>query len=246
MLQLREINQAYENHHTLWDINLDVRLNCCAAILGQHGTGKTTLFNCILGFLPVMSGEILWHPKNILPCSLLSLASDQRSQLGINYVPQGRPLFSQMTVEENIHIALKAAQSGHSPIKFPTIISELFPELLPNRSLRSSLLSTSLQWQLALARAVSTSPKLLLLDEPSEGLAEEDLQHLVAILSRLTKEYGMGILVMDKDINFIQCVADNFILLHHGRNVMKGTAADLQKVSVSRWNTLGHQPFTAM
>lgn len=238
MLQLREINQAYDDHHTLWDINLEVSQNSCSAIIGQQGTGKTTLFHCILGFLPIMSGEMTWHPQNSLPCSLLALPSQHRSQLGITYVSQGSPIFSQLSVEENLLIALKAVYTRSLPITLPSIISELFPALLAERHHRSGTLAKGLQYQLALARAVITYPKLILLDEPSAGLAVEEADHLVAIITALTKKHNMSVLLMDKNLDFVKRVADNFTLLHHGRSIMSGTAADLMRFSGAvEWST---------
>ncbi|QGX90999.1 ATP-binding cassette domain-containing protein [Tatumella sp. TA1] len=236
MLQLREINQAYDTQHTLWDINLEVMQSSCSAIVGQQGTGKTTLFHCILGFLPIMSGEMTWQPKNTLPCSLVSLPCQQRTELGISYVAQGHPLFSQLTVEDNLLIALKAGQSNASPAAYSPIICELFPALLARRHQRSGTLDKGLQCQLALARAVITHPKLVLLDEPSEGLSPQEEDQLVAIVSALTRDYQISVLLMDNNLAFVSRVADNFTLLHHGRSVMKGTAADLAEFGgKERW-----------
>ncbi len=234
MLQLREINQAYGPIHTLWDINLTIESSHCAAILGERGTGKTTLFNCILGLLPISSGEMLWHPRNMLPCSLADLACEQRAQLGINYVAQGRPLFSQMTVEDNLLIALKSVIPQPQNLRIPAFILTLYPELLAHKQTRAGQLDASLQWQLAIARAAITRPKLLLLDEPSEGLSREDIERLAYLLSTLAQQQEMGILIMDSSIDFVQQCADSFILLHHGRNVLTGNNADLRKASVTQ------------
>ena len=238
MLQLREINQAYDDHHTLWDINLEVNQNSCSAIVGQQGTGKTTLFHCILGFLPIMSGEMTWQPQNTLPCSLISLPSQFRSQLGITYVPQGSPIFSQLSVEENLLIALKAGYQRRLPATLPSIISQLFPTLITVRHQRSGTLAKGLQYQLALAKAVITHPKLILLDEPSEGLTAHEADQLVAIITALTKQHNISVLLMDKNLPFVKRVADNFTLLHHGRSIMSGTAADLMRFSGAvEWST---------
>ncbi|MBT0730739.1 ABC transporter ATP-binding protein [Rosenbergiella nectarea] len=246
MLQLREINQAYDDHHTLWDINLEVSQNSCSAIVGQQGTGKTTLFHCILGFLPIMSGEMTWQPQNTLPCSLISLPSQHRSQLGITYVPQGSPIFSQLSVEENLLIALKAGHPRSLPVTLPRLISELFPILLTERHQRSGALAKGLQYQLALARAVITHPKLILLDEPSEGLTASEADHLVAIIAALTKDYNISVLLMDNNLAFVTRVADHFTLLHHGRSVMSGTAADLVRFGgTEKWSN-GSSPTRVM
>jgi len=238
MLQLREINQAYDDHHTLWDINLEVNQNSCSAIVGQQGTGKTTLFHCILGFIPIMSGEMTWQPQNTLPCSLISLPSQFRSQLGITYVPQGSPIFSQLSVEENLLIALKAGHQRRLPPTLPSIISQLFPTLITVRHQRSGTLAKGLQYQLALAKAVITHPKLILLDEPSEGLTAHEADQLVAIITTLTKQHNISVLLMDKNLPFVKRVADNFTLLHHGRSIMSGTAADLMRFSGAvEWGT---------
>ncbi|WP_029687259.1 ABC transporter ATP-binding protein [Tatumella saanichensis] len=237
MLSLRAINQFYGQNHILWDVDLDLMPGSCTAVLGQHGMGKTTLVNCIMGYLPLNSGTMTWQENNAPPKDLALQPCEQRAGMGIGYVPQHRHIFSQMSVEDNLVIALKAARTA-PPHAIPQMIFDLFPHLYDLRHQRGGDLTLDQQQQLALARALVLQPKLLILDEPTEGMSpwmEEDMGNLLRSLNR---DYGMTILLLEQRISFIRRVADYFLLLHQGRNVAAGRVAQLDEGMINKWLTV--------
>lgn len=238
MLSLRSINQFYGHNHILWDVDLDLQPGSCTGIIGQPGMGKTTLVNCIMGHLPINSGSMIWQEDNGPPQDLLLQPVEKRAALGIGYVPQGHHIFSQMTVEENLQIALLAGAGMDRHRAIPPMVYELFPALYSLRYQRSGELPVSQQQQLALARALVLQPKLLILDEPTEGMSpwlEEEMGNLI---HRLNHDFGMTILLLEQRLSFIRRVADYFLLLHRGRNVAHGKVAQLDESMVNTWLTV--------
>ncbi|MBD8214209.1 ABC transporter ATP-binding protein [Erwinia persicina] len=238
MLSLRSVNQFYGQNHILWDVDLDLQPGTCTGIIGRQGMGKTTLVNCIMGHLPINSGSMIWQEDNGPPQDLLLQPVEQRASLGIGYVPQGRLIFSQMTVEENLQIALLADAGMARHRAIPPMVYDLFPALYSLRHQRSGELLIDLQQQLALARALVLQPKLLILDEPTEGMSpwlEEEMGNLI---HRLNHDFGMTILLLEQRLSFIRRVADYFLLLHRGRNVAHGTVAQLDDITVNTWLTV--------
>ena len=134
MLSLRSVNQFYGQNHTLWDINLELPRGQCTVLLGRNGVGKTTLVNCIMGHLPVVSGSMTWQPADQPPQNLLLQPMERRAALGISHVPQGRQLFSQLSVEENLQVAQMAVRGA--PYRIPPLIYSLFPNLRQMRTRR--------------------------------------------------------------------------------------------------------------
>lgn len=235
MLSLRSINQFYGQNHILWDVDLDLPPGTCTGILGQPGMGKTTLVNCIMGHLPINSGSMIWQEDNGPPQDLLLQPVEKRASLGIGYVPKGRHIFSQMTIEENLQIALLAGAGMERHRAIPSMVYDLFPALYSLRHQRSGELPIDQQQQLALARALVLQPKLLILDEPTEGMSpwlEEEMGNLI---HRLNHDFGMTILLLEQRLSFIRRVADYFLLLHRGRNVAHGTVAQLDESMVNTW-----------
>jgi len=238
MLSLRSINQFYGQNHILWDVDLDLQPGTCTGIIGQPGMGKTTLVNCIMGHLPINSGSMIWQEDNGPPQDLLLQPVEKRASLGIGYVPQGRQIFSQMTIEENLQIALLAGAGMARHRAIPPMVYELFPALYSLRHQRSGELPIGQQQQLALARALVLQPKLLILDEPTEGMSpwlEEEMGNLI---HRLNHDFGMTILLLEQRLSFIRRVADYFLLLHRGRNVAHGKVAQLDDSMVNTWLTV--------
>lgn len=236
MLSLRSVNQFYGPDHILWDVDLDLPPGTCTGVLGRAGMGKTTLVNCIVGHLPINSGSMLWQEAGAPPEDLVQQTLQQRAQRGIGYVPQGRLIFSQMSVEDNLLIALLSlgSQSDKSRI-LPEMVFELFPALYSLRQQRSGELSPEHQQQLALARALVPQPKLLILDEPTNGMSpwlEEEMGNLIR---RINRDYGVTILLLEQRVSLIRRVADYFLLLHCGRNVAQGRVAQLDDTTVSKW-----------
>ncbi|MBK4724185.1 MULTISPECIES: ABC transporter ATP-binding protein [Erwiniaceae] len=238
MLSLRSINQFYGQNHILWDVDLDLQPGTCTGIIGQPGMGKTTLVNCIMGHLPINSGSMIWQEDNGPPQDLLLQPVEKRASLGIGYVPQGRQIFSQMTIEENLQIALLAGAGMARHRAIPPMVYDLFPALYSLRHQRSGELPIGQQQQLALARALVLQPKLLILDEPTEGMSpwlEEEMGNLI---HRLNHDFGMTILLLEQRLSFIRRVADYFLLLHRGRNVAHGKVAQLDDSMVNTWLTV--------
>ncbi len=234
MLSLRAVNQFYGQNHILWDVDLDLPPGTCTGVLGRPGMGKTTLVNCIMGNVPVNSGSMTWQEAGAPPQDLLLQPMETRVRMGIGYVPQGRQIFSQLNVEENLLIALLAGQDDrHRAI--PQMVYDLFPVLWSLRHQRSGELSAHQQQQLALARALVLEPKLLILDEPIEGMSpwlEEEMGNLI---HRLNHDFGLTILLLEQRLSFIRRVADYFLLLHCGRNVAQGKVAQLDDSMVNMW-----------
>ena len=225
MLSLRAVNQFYGSQHTLWNVDLDFPQGVCTGVVGLPGMGKTTLMNCIAGKVPVESGTIIWHEAGAPPRDLLSPAPEQRSGPGIGYVPQDRRIFSQLTIEENLHIAMRAM--GRPDPQAKSEVYDLLPELYPLRQTRANALSPDDQYQLALANALVTRPRMLILDEPMHGAGHGFAHKLAQLLIRLNRELGMTVLLAEQRLSFIRRVAERFCMLYRGRNVAQGHVNEL-------------------
>lgn len=225
MLSLRAVNHYYGNLHTLWNIDLELKPGECTCLMGLSGMGKTTLVNCITGYQTVESGSIIWQGVCGPPQDLLPLPAPSRTAMGISYVPQDKRIFSQLTVEENLHVAMKAGLDG---IFFPgSDIYELLPELYPLRQVKGAALCEDSQYQLALAGALVTRPRLLILDEPTRGMGQGFMHRLGEFIVRLNQELGMTVLLAEQHLPFIRRVAQRFCLLHRGRSVAQGSLKEL-------------------
>lgn len=235
MLSLRAVNHYYGDRHTLWNVDLDLIPGTCTCVMGLPGMGKTTLVNCISGYLPVESGSMTWQEVGAAPLNLLQVKMEDRPAMGIACVSQERRIFSQLTVEENLQIAWLAVGEPLSAVTRD--IYDLFPELYALRQVKSAGLSEDNQHQLALARALVTRPRLLILDEPTRGLGQAFVHKLGNLLVRLNQDFGMTILLAEQHLTFVRRVADRFYLLHQGRNVAQGSVTQLDDPLLSQWMT---------
>ncbi|WP_435947632.1 ABC transporter ATP-binding protein [Dryocola sp. BD586] len=235
MLSLRAVNQFYGESHILWNLDLELKKGECTCILGAPGMGKTTLVNCITGYLPVQSGSMIWNEAGRPPQNLLTRAVEDRAALGMSYVAQERRIFSQLTVEENLQIALLAGNERARAI--PAMVYDLFPALYSLRHARGGELTGDIQQQLALARALVTEPKLLILDEPTLGSGQRFIHDMGNIIRRLNRDFGLTILLVEQRLSFIRRVADRFCLLHRGRNVAQGKVDLLDDKLIANWMT---------
>ena len=235
MLSLQAVNQYYGDQHTLWNVSLDLVPGECTCIIGLPGMGKTTLVNCITGHLPVESGRIIWRDAENAPRDLLNVTAEHRAAMGIGYVAQDRRIFSQLTVEENLHIAMMAGTTPAGAIGGE--IYTLFPALYALRRVKGAGLSEDSRCELALARALVAPPRLLILDEPTRGIGQALVHKLGSLIVRLCEDFGMTVLLTGQHLSFIRRAATRFCLLHQGRSVAQGDVSQLDEQALSRWIT---------
>ena len=231
MLKVSSLNQFYGESHTLWDVDLSLPKGSCMCLMGRNGVGKTTLLNSIMGILPIASGYIEFNGK-----TLSQRPPEIRAKQGIGFVPQGREIFSQLTVEENLYIAVLARIDGIK--KIPKFIFEIFPVLKQMLNRRGGDLSGGQQQQLAIGRALALNPKLLILDEPTEGIQPNIVHEIGDIIIRLNQEKGLTILLVEQKLPFARRVAQKFCILDKGRNVASGDIGDLDEKLVNQYLTV--------
>jgi len=220
LLAVAALNQFYGGSHTLWDVTLEVPAGSRTCLMGRNGMGKTTLLKCIMGLLPAASGTVTFDGHD-----LRALAAEDRARLGIGYVPQGREIFPQLTVEENLRIGLAVRKDGVR--KIPEALLDLFPVLGKMFRRRGGDLSGGQQQQLAIARALVLEPKLLILDEPTEGIQPNLVHEIGDVLLRLNRDTGLTVLVVEQKLPFARRVASEFRVLEKGRCAAAGPIAAL-------------------
>jgi len=231
MLKIRALDQYYGESHTLWDLNIDVPEGECTCVMGRNGVGKTTLMECIMGLLPLRGGTMAFDGID-----LATLPAERRANLGIGYVPQGRQIFPLLSVEENLQIGLPARRDRVRQI--PEFIYELFPVLKEMRDRRGGDLSGGQQQQLAIGRALVLDPKLLILDEPTEGIQPNIVQEIGDIIRRLNRDIGLTVLLVEQKLPFARKVADRFTILDRGRLAASGTMEQLNDDLVHEYLTV--------
>jgi urea transport system ATP-binding protein len=222
-LSIRGLNQFYSGSHILWDVDLDVREGSCTCLMGRNGMGKTTLLKCIMGLLPAASGAMTYGDTQV---DLSKIAADRRAKLGIAYVPQGREIFSQLTVEENLRIGF-GARRGAAIREIPEQIFAWFPVLKQMLRRRGGDLSGGQQQQLAIGRAMVLDPKLLILDEPAEGIQPNIVHEIGDIILKLNREAKLTVLLVEQKLPFARRVASEFRIIDKGRIVGGGDIAGL-------------------
>ena len=227
MLSVQSVNQYYGESHILWDMNLDVPSGSCTCLMGRNGVGKTTLLKAIMGLLPIRSGTI-----RLQDTELPRLPAHRRAELGIGYVPQGRDIFPQLTVEENLLAALSTRSDKLRRI--PERIFELFPVLKSMLGRRGGDLSGGQQQQLAIGRALALDPKLLILDEPTEGIQPNIVQEIGQVIQRLNREENLTVLLVEQKLPFARRYASRFCIMEKGRAVATGTIEQLSDALVQQ------------
>jgi urea transport system ATP-binding protein len=231
MLNIAGLNQYYGQSHTLWDLDLTFPEKQVTCVMGRNGVGKTTLMQCIMGLLPLRSGVMDYAGKN-----LAKLPAERRAGLGIGYVPQGRQIFPLLTVEENLQVGLAARPDGVR--KIPDFVFEMFPVLKDMLRRRGGDLSGGQQQQLAIGRALGVDPKLLILDEPTEGIQPNIVHEIGDIIRRLNRELGLTVILVEQKLPFARRVADRFVLMERGRPMAQGAMADLGDDLVRQYLTV--------
>jgi urea transport system ATP-binding protein len=231
MLKIKNLNQYYGGSHTLRDVNLNVENGDCITIMGRNGVGKTTLVESIMGLLPIKTGEI-----NFLGDNLNKLSKESRAPLQIGYVPQGRRIFPFLSVLENLQIGLGARLDKQKQI--PEFIFELFPVLKDMLGRQGGDLSGGQQQQLAIGRALVLNPKLLILDEPTEGIQPNVISEICDIINKLNSEYNMTVLLVEQKLPIARKIADKFIIMDRGSIICDGKMQDLGDDIIKKYLTV--------
>ena len=231
MLRVAALNQYYGGSHVLRDVSIEVSTGACMVLLGRNGVGKTTLLRCLMGLLPVRSGEIVFDGQD------LSNASPQRrARAGLGYVPQGREIFPELTVSENLSIgemtgeARERRGAGNAAAFSRADVLNTFPVLGSMDSRLAGNLSGGQQQQLAIGRALLTRPSLLILDEPTEGIQPSIVKEIEQVIQSLKGR--LAILLVEQFVDFAEAVADDYVVLVRGQVVARGQGKDMVRDDV--------------
>lgn len=220
MLQVAKLNQFYGESHILWNVALTVPAGSCVCLMGRNGVGKSTLLKAVMGLLPIKEGSIQLEGRELAGFSV-----ESRARCGIGYVPQGREIFPQLTVEENLTIGLAARQDDLRAI--PEKVFQWFPVLQQMLKRRGGDLSGGQQQQLAIGRALVTNPKLLILDEPTEGIQPNIVHEIGDIILRLNREEKLTVLLVEQKLPFARRLANSFAIMEKGAMVASGEMREL-------------------
>jgi urea transport system ATP-binding protein len=229
MLSVNHLNVYYGDSHVLRDLDLQLAPAESLAIMGRNGMGKTTLLKSLVGMLPARSGSITLAGQE-----LLGRKSFDRVAAGIGFVPQGRMIFPYLTVEENI----LAGMQGAAVARIPDYIYEYFPVLLEMRRRKGGNLSGGQQQQLAIARALVSNPKVLILDEPTEGIQPSIIKDIARALNLLKKERGFSLIVSEQVLSFAMAVADRFLIIEKGEFVHSEVRESVDRERILRYLTI--------
>ena len=224
MLTVKNIHQYYGGSHILRDVSFEATLGKVTVLLGRNGVGKTTLLKSLLGLVPIKSGSIELEGKPIQKATPYD-----RARAGIGFVPQGREIFARLTVEENLRMGL-AYKSGSTPI--PSELFELFPVLKQMINRRGGDLSGGQQQQLAIARALAPKPKLLILDEPTEGIQPSIIKDIGRVIRMLADRGDMAIVLCEQYYDFAQELADDYLVMERGEVIARGLGKDMEAQGV--------------
>jgi len=224
MLTVKNIHQYYGGSHILRDVSFEATLGKVTVLLGRNGVGKTTLLKSLMGLVPIKSGSIELEGKSIHKATPY-----ERARAGIGFVPQGREIFARLTVEENLRMGL-AYKSGSTPI--PSELFDLFPVLKQMINRRGGDLSGGQQQQLAIARALAPKPKLLILDEPTEGIQPSIIKDIGRVIRMLADRGDMAIVLCEQYYDFAQELADDYLVMERGEVIARGLGKDMEAQGV--------------
>ena len=226
MLQIRNIHQYYGGSHILRDVSLEARPGEVTVILGRNGVGKTTLLKSLMGLVPIKAGSIEFEGR-----AIHAATPYQRARAGIGFVPQGREIFARLSVEENLRMGL-ATQPGSTPV--PPELFELFPVLRQMLHRRGGDLSGGQQQQLAIARALAARPRLLVLDEPTEGIQPSIIKEIGRVIRMLADRGDMAILLVEQYYDFARELADRYVVMQRGEVIARGAGKEMEAHGVRR------------
>ena len=220
MLTVKNVHQYYGGSHILRDVSFEARLGKVTVLLGRNGVGKTTLLKSLMGLVPIKSGSIEFDGQ-----SIHKKTPYERARSGMGFVPQGREIFARLTVEENLRMGL-AYKSGSTPI--PPELYELFPVLKQMLHRRGGDLSGGQQQQLAIARALAPGPRLLILDEPTEGIQPSIIKDIGRVIRMLADRGDMAIVLCEQYYDFAQELADDYLVMERGEFIARGEGKDME------------------
>ena len=224
MLSVKNLNQYYGGSHILRDLTFEIPAGKVTALLGRNGVGKTTLLRTLMGLVPARNGEILFYDKRIT-----HVKPYERAKAGIGYVPQGREIFPRLTVEENLRMGLATQARG---AQVPARIFDMFPVLRQMLGRRGGDLSGGQQQQLAIGRALAADPRLLILDEPTEGIQPSIIKDIERAIRALAATGDMAILLVETYYDFARSLADQYLVMERGEIVARGAGADMDRDDV--------------
>ncbi|MEO7761298.1 MAG: urea ABC transporter ATP-binding subunit UrtE [Casimicrobiaceae bacterium] len=216
MLEVVGLNQYYGGSHILRDVQLTIPAGQCTVLLGRNGVGKTTLLNCLMGVLPIRTGRIRLGGEDIT-----ALAPHRRAAMGIGYVPQGREIFNRLTVEENLRMGLAPVTSAKAGA-IPEELFDMFPVLKKMLHRRGGDLSGGQQQQLAIARALAARPRLLILDEPTEGIQPSIIKDIREVVKLLLARGGLAVLLVEQYYDFAAALAGQYAVMSRGQIIKRG------------------------
>lgn len=230
MLDVLEIDLSYGASRCLRGVSLQAEAGKVTAVLGRNGVGKSSLLRAIMGIERVQAGRIVWEGRDIT-----GLPPAERARAGIGYVPQGREIFPFLTVQENLQTALAAAPRGS---KVDSEVFDLFPILRQFLRRRGGDLSGGQQQQLAIARALCARPRLLILDEPTEGIQPSVIKDIARVIRHLARDRGMAVVLVEQYFDFARELADSIAVMVRGEVAMAGAAATLDETAVRKLLTV--------
>ena len=226
MLTVSNLNQFYGGSHILRNLTFDAPAGKVTALLGRNGVGKSTLLRTLMGLVPAKSGQVVFEGKNIT-----GVKPYERVRAGMGYVPQGREIFARLTVEENLEMGLASRPRGS---RVPERIFQMFPVLRSMLRRRGGDLSGGQQQQLAIGRALAIGPRLLILDEPTEGIQPSIIKDIERAIRTLAESGEMAILLVEQYYDFARSLADQYLVMERGEIVARGAGADMDRDDVRR------------
>jgi urea transport system ATP-binding protein len=229
MLHISDLNVYYGESHILRDVDLNINAGEMVCLIGRNGVGKTTLLKTLMGILKPRAGAINYEQQN-----LINKTSDQRAKLGLGYVPQGRDIIPRLTVKENLTLGLEALPTKRKNATIPEEIFDLFPVLKTMLSRMGGDLSGGQQQQLAIARALVGEPKLLILDEPTEGIQPSIILEIEAAVRRIVASKGIAVLLVEQHLHFVR-QADRYYAMQKGGIVASGFTSELSQEVIQRF-----------